>query len=236
MVIFWTAFLVGFFGSLHCIGMCGPIALALPFRGQSGIGYFFSRILYNTGRIITYTLIGAIIGLAGQGLSLAGAQRWLSIGSGILLILIVLLPAAITDKASILKPAYQFTGFLKAKFGILFSKASIGSTFLIGILNGFLPCGLVYVALAGALACGSYVNGMIYMAVFGLGTFPVMFAVSYFGKFIGIGIRQKFNRIVPVFIVALGILFILRGMNLGIPYISPHIQTGNEADGIILCH
>ena len=235
-MIFWTAFLVGIFGSLHCIGMCGPIALALPFQGQSRTSYFTGRILYNSGRIITYSLIGAIIGLAGQGLSLAGAQRFLSIGSGILLILIVLLPAAITDKISILKPAYRFTGFLKSKFGVLFSKASFVSTFLIGILNGFLPCGLVYVALAGALAGGSYMNGMIYMGVFGLGTFPVMFAVSYFGKFIGAGLRQNFNRVIPVFIVTLGILFILRGMNLGIPYISPQIQTGNEADGIILCH
>ena len=190
-MIFWTAFLVGIFGSLHCIGMCGPIALALPYRGQSKFGYLFSRVLYNSGRIITYSLIGAIIGLAGQGLSLAGAQRWLSICSGIFLILIVLLPAALTDKISILKPAYEFTRFLKSKFRILFGKASVGSTFLIGILNGFLPCGLVYVALAGALASGSYVNGMIYMAVFGLGTFPVMFAVSYFGKFIGTGLRQK---------------------------------------------
>jgi sulfite exporter TauE/SafE len=236
MEIFWTAFLVGLFGSLHCIGMCGPIAIALPFKGQSRIEYLSSRILYNTGRIITYSFIGAIIGLAGQGLSLAGAQRWVSIGSGILLILIVILPAAITDKIPILKPAYQFTAFLKAKFGLLFSRASVGSTFMIGILNGFLPCGLVYVALAGALASGSLANGMIYMAVFGIGTFPVMFAVSYFGKFIGIGVRQKFNRIIPVLIIALGILFILRGMNLGIPIISPKIQSGNETETTIHCH
>ena len=227
MEIFWTAFLVGLFGSLHCIGMCGPITLALPYQGFSQISYIFSRLLYNVGRALTYSLMGMVIGLAGQGISVAGAQRWLSIGSGALLIIIVLLPVSLTNRISVLKPAYQFTTFLKNKFSILFRKNTVSSTFLIGILNGFLPCGLVYVALAGALASGSWINGMIYMALFGLGTVPVMFTVSYFGKFIGTGIRHKFNRVIPVFIFILGVLFILRGMNLGIPYISPMIETGS---------
>jgi len=237
MEIYWTAFIVGLFGSLHCIGMCGPIALALPYQGYNRINYVLSRLLYNVGRSITYGLMGLIVGLAGQGISIVGAQRWLSIGSGILLIIIVLLPISMSQRISILKPAYEFTAWLKKKFGVLFQKNTIGSTFLIGILNGFLPCGLVYVALAGALASGSWSSGMIYMVLFGVGTIPVMFAVSYFGKFIGTGVRRKFNRIIPVFIFILGVLFILRGMNLGIKFISPKLQTDHQTEmAVPTCH
>ena len=189
-----------------------------------------SRILYNLGRTITYALMGAIIGLAGEGISLAGAQRWVSIGSGILLIIIVLLPIRVSSRLQLLKPAYHFTDWLKRKFGSLLKSNSVRSVFIIGILNGFLPCGLVYVALAGALTTGSLINGTLYMTFFGLGTIPLLFSFSLFGQFVGITVRRKFTKLIPVFIVVLGIIFILRGMNLGIPYISPKLGSGTNSE------
>lgn len=225
--MFYTAFLIGLFGSFHCVGMCGPIAMALPVRQGNIYSLLINRMLYNLGRAITYSLIGIVFGLIGEGFSLAGSQRFVSIGAGVLILLMVLLPPRITQKFYLLKPAYDFTNFLKKKFGPLFRSKSQFATFFIGILNGFLPCGLVYIALAGAVASGSAINGMLYMFMFGLGTIPMLFAISVAGNFISINLRRKVNRVViPVFMVVLGTLFILRGMNLGIPYISPHLQGG----------
>jgi sulfite exporter TauE/SafE len=225
-MILWTAFIVGLFGSLHCIGMCGPITLALPGFQSNLPKVISSRVLYNLGRTITYGFMGAVIGLAGEGISLAGAQRWVSIGSGILLIVIVLIPMSVSSRFQLLKPAYHFTDYLKKKFGKLLKSRSVISVFYIGLLNGFLPCGLVYVAMAGALATGSLVQGTLYMVFFGLGTAPLLFAFSVFGQFVGAEVRRKFNKVIPVFIVVLGVIFILRGMNLGIPYISPKLGDG----------
>ncbi len=225
----YTAFLIGLFGSFHCVGMCGPIAMALPLRQGSIYSILINRLMYNLGRVITYSAIGAIFGLIGEGFSLAGSQRYVSIGAGILILLMVLIPQRITQKFYLLKPAYDFTNFLKKKFGPLFRSKSQFATLFIGILNGFLPCGLVYIAVAGAMAGGSAMNGMVYMFMFGLGTIPMLFAVSVAGNFIGINLRRKVNRVViPVFMVVLGTLFILRGMNLGIPYISPHLDGGKS--------
>jgi len=235
MTILWTSFVVGLLGSLHCIGMCGPITMALPVFRNAPATLLTSRILYNVGRTLTYALMGALIGLLGQGFSLVGAQQWLSIGAGILLILIVFIPSRISAWFSILKPAHHFTAFIKERFGKLLKRQTLHSTFLIGIINGFLPCGLVYVALAGALATGSVIGGIGYMTFFGLGTLPMMFIFSLAGQFISLEVRRKFTRLIPTFIVALGILFILRGMNLGIPYISPKL-AGKEQPASTSCH
>ena len=235
MTILWTSFVVGLLGSLHCIGMCGPITMALPVFRNAPATLLTSRILYNVGRTLTYALMGALIGLLGQGFSLVGAQQWLSIGAGILLILIVFIPSRISARFSILKPAHHFTAFIKERFGKLLKRQTLHSTFLIGIINGFLPCGLVYVALAGALATGSVIGGIGYMTFFGLGTLPMMFIFSLAGQFISLEVRRKFTRLIPTFIVALGILFILRGMNLGIPFISPKL-AGKEQPESTSCH
>ncbi len=232
----WSAFLIGLFGSFHCIGMCGPIALALPVQKDSRVKLIIGRILYNVGRAITYGIIGILFGLIGQSLSLAGFQQSVSIVAGVLILLMVILPSKYSQKFYLLKPAYGFTNFLKRKFGVLLKQKSVMSVFLIGILNGFLPCGLVYIAVAGAIATGNYLEGAIYMFVFGLGTLPIMLAVSLAGNFISLNVRRRVNKMIPAFLVVLGILFILRGMNLGIPYVSPKIQQTEITDDSVICH
>ena len=231
-----TAFLIGLVGSLHCVGMCGPIALALPSGNSFLPGLLFNRLMYNLGRILTYGLLGLLIGLVGQGFSMAGLQQVISILAGVAILIMVMLPSALNQRIVLLKPAVDFTAFLKRSFGGLFRSKSALSTFYIGLLNGFLPCGLVYVALAGALATGGYLEGMAYMIVFGLGTLPMMLVVSMAGNYITLGLRRTFNRVIPVFMVALAMLFILRGLNLGIPYLSPQLQHSDQIEQPATCH
>jgi len=231
-----SAFLIGLLGSFHCIGMCGPIALALPIQSNNKFTFVTGRILYNLGRAITYAAIGIVFGLVGQSLSLAGLQQSVSIVAGIFILLMVLLPSKFSQKMYLLKPAYSFTNLLKRKFGVLLKKKSIAAVFSIGLLNGFLPCGLVYVAVAGAVATGGYLEGAAYMFVFGIGTLPIMLAASLATNVITTPVRKKINKLIPAFMVVLAFLFILRGMNLGIPYVSPQIQQTEIADESVICH
>lgn len=231
----FTGFVIGLLGSLHCIGMCGPIALALPAGKFRSFSFFAGRIYYNLGRVITYSFFGLIFGLIGKNLAVAGLQRWVSIMSGIVIILIVIIPNRYKTKLLGSLPFGVVTSKIKNAFGSLFKKGSMSSMLFIGIVNGLLPCGFVYVGVAGALSAGDTLSGVLYMALFGFGTIPVMLATSLAGNFVSTGIRQKLTKIIPVLAVILAIVFILRGMNLGIMYISPKtdkmIQMNSGSDG-----
>jgi sulfite exporter TauE/SafE len=231
-----TAFFIGLVGSLHCIGMCGPIAIALPVPDSNNLSFFSGRILYNLGRVVTYSFLGAILGLVGSKIALAGAQQVVSIILGLVIITAVLLPQKIKNYFAQHPLIQKLSHPLKSNIGVLFKKGTFSAMFLIGILNGFLPCGLVYVALAGAIASGDAISGAAVMILFGLGTVPAMFAASVFGKFINIGIRTKIRKAVPVLAIILGVIFILRGMNLGIPMLSPKVSAQTEVSSEMECH
>jgi uncharacterized protein len=232
----YAAFLVGLVGSLHCIGMCGPIAIALPVPDSNNLSFFTGRILYNLGRVVTYAFLGAVLGLVGSKIALAGAQQVVSIVLGIVIIIAVLLPQKYKNFFAQHPVIQKLAHPLKSNIGVLFSKGTFSAMFLIGILNGFLPCGLVYVALAGAIASGDAISGVAVMILFGFGTVPAMFGASVFGKFINIGIRTKIRKAVPVLAILLGVIFILRGMNLGIPMLSPKVSAQSEASSEMECH
>lgn len=226
-MLLWTAFTIGILGSFHCIGMCGPIALALPLKQESWASRTMAALLYNFGRALTYALLGAIFGLFGQGLKLAGFQQWVSIVLGVIMILSVLFPAifrGIGTPRIFHKPVEALKGSLARRF----SNPSFLSLFTIGILNGFLPCGLVYIAIAGAIASSGVIEGALYMFIFGIGTMPIMLALSLAGKLVSIRFRNNIRRIIPYLVVLIGALFILRGMNLGIPMLSPKVETHKE--------
>jgi uncharacterized protein len=227
---FTSAILLGFVGSLHCAGMCGPIAVAIPLNNKSWFARITGGLLYNSGRIITYALLGAIFGLAGLGLSLGGLQQWVSIFLGVFMILAVIIPRIGAAGKKMARLTDQATSKLKKPFIKLFRLRNYSSLFIIGILNGFLPCGLVYIALAGALVMSHIYEGAFYMALFGIGTIPMMLAISVAGNILSQKLRQRLSKVIPLFIILLGILFILRGLNLGIPYISPKLnQQGEKA-------
>lgn len=231
-----SAFVIGLFGSLHCIGMCGPIAFALPVTQQNQLSFLTGRLLYNLGRVVTYFFMGIIFGLLGGRVMVAGLQQSLSIALGAIIIIYVILPQKYKTKILLSSTIVSITNPLKKSIGKLFKQGTIPSLFLIGILNGFLPCGFVYIGLAGAVATGDAFSGGMFMFLFGLGTVPIMFIASYFGKVISLDFRKKLLKAVPVFAVLLALIFILRGLNLGIPFISPKLTTVIEASSGLDCH
>ncbi len=218
------AFLTGLLGSMHCVGMCGPIAMALPVAGQTNGEKIFGRVLYNAGRLFTYSVLGFLLGSFGWGLKLAGIQQGISIGAGILIVLTGIFSTAWLEK----KMGNPFMLFKAGSIQKLFQQRSISALGLIGILNGLLPCGFVYVGLIGSVATQSAWQGAWYMLFFGLGTFPLMFAVSILGQFVSVKTRSIFRKLTPLFAICIGCIFILRGLNLGIPYLSPEISAGHK--------
>ena len=225
----WTGFIIGLFGSFHCVGMCGPITLALPGGYNQRWSWVFGRVLYNLGRIITYSLLGIIFGVIGQSIALAGYQQSLSVAMGIVILLGVFLPSKYATKIFPFAPFQRLMLAIRRFWGRLFSNNSHPSLLVIGILNGFLPCGFVYVGLAGAMSTGGILSSAAYMALFGLGTFPIMLATALAGNWIGIEVRRFIQKLVPVGAVLLAVLFILRGLSLGIPYISPKMSGKTPA-------
>ena len=217
----YTAFILGLLGSFHCIGMCGPIAFVLPVDRSSQAKTFLGTFLYHFGRLLSYGLIGLLFGLLGKGLYLAGFQQRLSILIGVIMILVVIIPARILNRYSVSRPLYKIIGTVKSRLGLYLKKTSYKALFLIGFFNGFLPCGLVYMALLGSISTGNALEGGIYMVLFGLGTVPLMTAAIYLGNFLKVSARKKIQKAIPIFVVLIGILFILRGMGVGIPYVSP---------------
>ncbi|WP_299800164.1 sulfite exporter TauE/SafE family protein [uncultured Maribacter sp.] len=230
-----SALILGLMGSLHCVGMCGPIAFMLPVDRTNNYKKFGQIFIYHFGRLMAYGLIGLIFGLLGKGLSIFGIQQKLSIGIGIIMIVIVLIPYKTFNKYNLSKPIYKIISKVKNQLGKELKKKSPDTFLTIGFLNGFLPCGLVYMALFGSIAMGDALQGSLYMMLFGLGTLPLMTAAIYFSNLLKGGIRQKVQKAIPVFVVIIGALFILRGLGLGIPYVSPAPVT-QLVSSAIECH
>lgn len=239
-----AAFTIGLLGSLHCIGMCGPIALALPVPG-GGVGQrVLAATVYNIGRATTYSLLGVALGGVGRIVALAGFEQTFSIGLGIFILLLVIVPVFMAKLVN--PPAiYRNTlGKLQAAMSNELKKHGVSTLFVLGILNGLLPCGFVYIALAGAASTGNWYMGAAYMALFGLGTLPLMTALILVKNRISLNLRRTLGKAMPYAMVVIGVLFILRGMNLGIPYVSPQAKpaqgqyingdTGNA--GAVNCH
>jgi sulfite exporter TauE/SafE len=230
-----SAVILGLMGSLHCVGMCGPIAFMLPVDQTNNYKKFGQIFIYHFGRLMAYGIIGLVFGFLGKGLSIFGAQQKLSIAIGVIMILVVLIPYKIFNKYNLSKPIYKVISKVKNQLGKELKKKSPDTFLTIGFLNGFLPCGLVYMALFGAIAMGNALQGSLYMMLFGLGTVPLMTTAIYFSGLLKGGIRQKVQRVIPVFVVVIGLLFILRGLGLGIPYVSPAPVT-QLASSAIECH
>lgn len=236
IAVLLSGFSIGLIGSFHCVGMCGPLALSLPVHHLPGFRKTLAISLYNAGRAFSYASIGLIFGLVGQGFSLFKMQQGLSIAAG-LLVLVILISSRGNPQISILS---RFTQAIKSRLGhYLKSEKPLVSYFSIGVVNGLLPCGLVYVAIAAALATGTLVKSSLLMFAFGMGTLPMMAMTMVFGKFIPTGLRVKLNKMTPRLTLVIAVLLILRGLNLGIPFISPaYHQGGSDPNppAIIHCH
>jgi len=223
------AFFIGLFGSVHCIGMCGPLALSLPSFQNRWWLVVTDKILYNTGRVLTYSFLGLLTGFIGKQLWLSGLQQGVSLLSGMLILLAgfsgifkIRLSGTLWLSA-LLAPVHRLLNYaLRHKAGHL----------VVGLLNGFLPCGFVYLALAGAINTGAPLTAAAYMFWFGAGTFPLMLLATVGAGFIGPMVRRRINIAMPYLMVCLGLWFLLRGLSLNIPYLSPAKQTS----GVAICH
>ena len=229
-----SALILGLLGSFHCIGMCGPIAFVLPVDRQNSAKKVLQISLYHFGRLLTYSLMGLVFGLVGKSLYLFGVQQQLSIIVGLIMIIAVLIPYKTFNKYNFSKPLYRFVSKIKTALGKELKNKSPDTFLTIGFLNGFLPCGLVYMAVFAAIASGSAIQGALFMFIFGLGTIPLMTTAIYFSRFLSGVVRNKIQKAIPVFVVIIGLLFVLRGLGLGIPYISP-APVSEMADSKMEC-
>jgi len=236
----WAGFFFGLLGSFHCVGMCGAIALALPGAAGSRSRYVAGRALYNLGRVSTYTVLGAGAGVLGQGLQLAGWQQSLSLVSGLLILLLVAAPEAWQTRAASVLHLNAVLAKVKNRLAYYYQQPSLGAMYATGVLNGLLPCGMVYLALAGALSVPGAAGAAGYMALFGLGTLPLMLALSLSGQLVSLVWRGRMRWAVPVLAGVMACLFIVRGLGLGIPYLSPQLSAAatvaGPATSVHYCH
>lgn len=224
-----SGFVVGILGSLHCAGMCGPIALALPAGVSRNMHFIGGRLLYNLGRVVTYVILGAIVGSVGGVIAIAGMQQMLSISIGCVMLAVVFLPSLVRGFSPGSSVVQNLQIRVRQRLGALFARRTIPSLFVIGVMNGFLPCGFLYVALAGAATLGGTIHGAMFLAGFGGGTLPLMLALSLLGRKIQDLARERMGGFVRLFMALLAVLFILRGLNLGIPFVSPHVKTSHAS-------
>jgi sulfite exporter TauE/SafE len=221
--------------------MCGPIALTLPIGQRDPAYKLFSILLYNFGRAVTYASMGAILGLISSSFALFGLQQILSVVLGSIILFFIIFHIRSGSGIVSLKPVYIFIQSVKNKMAFLFQNRTFGSNLIIGVLNGLLPCGLVYMALAGAVTSGNVFNGALFMFVFGFGTMPAMISVAFFADTISLNFRNGIKRAYPYLVSCMAVLMILRGLNLGIPYVSPKLdkiekQYGPPTETMQCCH
>lgn len=212
--LYFSALALGFLGSFHCAGMCGPLALMLPKSSGSKSAVLSGRFIYNAGRVLTYVVIGLLFGMMGLAVAMKGFQRELSVLTGVIIVVTVILSSGKKQRTKSYSTPNIYTTSIRNLLKKLFSKKSYVSLFLIGVLNGLLPCGFVYLAIAGAATTGSLAGGMIYMSLFGLGTFPIMMMLSVMANYAGLKFQKVFSKISPLIAIALALFLIYRGTDM----------------------
>ncbi len=221
--IILSAFLIGLGTSLHCVGMCGPIAISLGLSGKKR-KFHTQNLAYQMGRVTTYTFLGAIMGLFAESLQLLVYQDYISIVSGIVIILMAIFPIITNKWLAQNNFLNKIINPIKLRLTQNLQRQSIENRYITGVCNGFLPCGPVYMALAGAVGVGSGLGSIFFMFLFGLGTIPLMYLVVLLGSKMQNSIRQKWYKWMPFVTVLIGIFFILRGLHVGIDFLSPPKQ------------
>lgn len=231
--------ILGLVSSLHCVGMCGPLALMMHTgrKGEGGrekVSALGNALLYNLGRVTTYAGLGLVFGLVGRSFAWFGWQQKISVALGIVVLASLILPSAFTRITWLSGPFERMMASVRSQMSNLLFRGRPGSSYAFGLLNGLLPCGMVYMAMAGALATGTPGDGASFMAVFGLGTLPAMWALVVFGSMAGLEFRALARKLFPALMALVGILLILRGLNLDIPYLSPSLQLSRSET--VHCH
>ena len=228
-MILVSGMLIGLFGSLHCVGMCGPIAMTVHTHGTG-----LRPLLYNVGRLIAYLSLGLVFGILGEGLSLFGWQQSLSILMGVSVILFALYPKFQSRLINTPWHRYIVAPLKKQLVGLLKSK-NAASYVIVGVLNGLLPCGLVYLALASGLALMDLAQATLLMAGFALGTFPFMLGIGWGSSLLKKRLQGSLRFVVPAFAIVVGLMLVVRGLALDIPYLSPVVSFVGLGKGVVTC-
>lgn len=223
-MFFLSAFMMGLLGSMHCLGMCGPIVLVI--HGKTP---FLGRLTYHVGRIAIYASIGLIAGAMGGAIHLAASQEAISIVAGILMLLMLIAPSATLNRLPILRSIGKVYGRLQEYARPLWKEQSFRNNFALGMLNGILPCGFLYAALVGALSAGSPLGGTLWMTLFGIGTAPSLILAGSAVSLLNKHAQQSIRKVLPYGTAIIALLFIVRGMSLGIPFISPILPSTTPA-------
>lgn len=229
MIELVLGFSLGLVSSLHCVGMCGPLILSIPktkftlhnFLHNKSI---YNPIAYNIGRILTYVFIGIVVGLFGELIKITFLHQQLSIFAGGLMLITGVATKFEANNIIKSKTLNKIFSVLKTQISILLNAQTTSKMFLLGVLNGFLPCGMVYMAILSSLAWGDMNSTIIYMASFGLGTSPLLISLFFFSGFLSNKLRLKSQKIIPIVTIMIGLIVVFRGMGLGIPYLSPDLD------------
>lgn len=226
----------GLAGSLHCVGMCGPIVMALPFSESSWFSRLTSNVIYFTGKALTYAIMGFAIGLVGLTFIPKGFQQWVSIGSGIIILVMTWAPKLIKSNVG-----SSINSKLAKLMSSYMKETSLSKHLILGLLNGALPCGMVYMALAASITAGGVWQSALFMFVFGLGTVPLLFLIGVSKQAFSFKRRKMLQNSIPYIATVLALLFILRGLSLGIPFLSPDLDKMNinkaaQSHSEVVCH
>ncbi|HRG59432.1 MAG TPA: sulfite exporter TauE/SafE family protein [Bacteroidia bacterium] len=235
MYYYLTALTIGLMGSLHCVGMCGPIALAVPLQSKFQSIRWLGSLNYLLGKAITYSLLGLFSGAFAKLFEVTGFQRYVSLIAGILILFIFLLQQFWQENTFLAQLNLNWVKALKIQFNKFIVQKNLLSSLVIGLINGILPCGLVYMAMAGAVGAGGWWQSMFYMFLFGIGTMPLLFAMMLFKNKVSILYRKLFQKLIPTFTIVIAVLLIVRGLNLGIPYFSPKEHHTKDKTTIECC-
>ncbi len=225
----------GLMSNFHCLGMCGPFAMSLPIHSQSSSSKILSVSAYQLGRISTYTFLGALFGLFGKSISIAGLQQGISIGAGILIIVSVIIPK-IGNSLLTIFPVNKLLNPLQKAISYFYKNQSVAGFLMIGLSNGLFPCGMVYLAIAAAFSMGSVAGSTLFMLGFGLGTLPAMVTVTILGQWMSLSMRKKFSKVTPYLFGLVGVLLIVRGLGFNIPYLSPSLEVPPIEARDVHCH
>lgn len=221
-----AALMMGLTGSLHCAGMCGPIMLFMPFQQFKGLKKIAGISFYHFSRISAYALMALVIYSFRSSFN-PRVQQYISIilGSSLLIAgLLSFLP--LRNKWQVKLP---WSESVKRKLAYFMGSPSLTSIAVSGFLNGLLPCGLVYLVLSSTLALHSPLQAVAFTYVFGLGTLPVLVSIILFKNKMVLLKKFSVQKFTPVIVFVFGFVFLLRGLNLGIPYLSPHTEVSHGA-------
>ncbi len=230
MIYYLTALGFGLMSGLHCIGMCGPIAMAIPIKSPYRIMRWVSSLSYLFGKAFTYALLGILTGLLAESLIISGAQKYLSLIAGGLILLILFFQYVKIPQLLFLRKSTKHIHLLKNFFSVFIQKNNPFFNFLIGVVNGLLPCGMVYMALAGSVGAGGWWQSMLYMFIFGLGTMPLMLLLLLFKNNLNLTFRLFYQKAIPVFSFVIALLLLYRGLN--VPLGSHNDTSANNKNTI----